>query len=106
MKNKYIQDVKTKAIFSPDKVQPQILFTEGELKVVTVGLEAGQSIPAHPEGLAVYTFLEGQGVMIVDGERMAVKPGATIITQPGALRGVEAESKLIFVGVRITTLPD
>ena len=104
MKCKYIPDIKTEVIFSSEKVQPQILLTEGELKVLTVGLEAGQSIPLHPEGLAVYTFLKGRGVMIVDGERMAVKPGATIITPEGSKRGVEAESQMIFVGIRISEM--
>lgn len=105
MKYKYFPDVKTKVIFSSEKVQPQILLIEGELKVITAGLNAGQSIQIHPEGLAVYTFLKGTGVMIVDGERLAVKPGATIVTPTGAQRGIEAESEMIFVATRISEIP-
>ena len=105
METKYISDVKSKVIFSSEKVQPQILFTDGELKVLTAGLKAGQSIPVHPEGLAVYTFLKGHGVMVVDGERMAVKPGATIVTPTGSKRGVEAETEMIFVATRISGIP-
>jgi quercetin dioxygenase-like cupin family protein len=105
MTYRYFPDVKTRAIFSSEGPQPQNLYTEGQTKVITVGLEAGQKIPAHPEGLAVYTFLEGNGWMIVDDERLAVGPGATVITLAGARRGIEAESQLIFVAARITELP-
>lgn len=104
MAYKYFSDAKAKAVFSMEGPQPQILYTEGQLKVITVGLRAGQKIPVHPEGLAVYTFIEGNGWMIVDGERLAVAPGATIITLAGAERGVEAESQLIFVAARISEL--
>ncbi len=104
MAYRYYPDAKAKAVFSADGPQPQILYTEGQLKVITVGLQAGQKIPVHPEGLAVYTFLEGNGWMIVDGERLAVAPGSVVITLAGAGRGVEAESQLIFVAARISEL--
>lgn len=103
---KYFSDVKTKVIFSSEGPQPQSLFTEGQLKVITAGLKAGQKIPVHPEGLAVYTFIEGNGWMIVDGERLAVGPGTAVITLAGAQRGIEAESQLIFVAARISELSD
>ena len=104
MTYKYFPDVKTRVLFSSEGPQPQNLYTEGQLKVITAGLKAGQKIPAHPEGLALYTFLEGNGWMVVDGERLAVGPGSTVITLAGAQRGIEAESQLIFIAVRITEL--
>lgn len=102
MAYKYSPDVKTKVVLSPDGPQPQILYTEGQLKVLTAGLDAGQKIPVHPEGLAVYTFLEGNGWMLVDGERLAVGPGACVVTLAGAPRGIEAETRLVFLAVRIS----
>jgi quercetin dioxygenase-like cupin family protein len=105
MAYKYFADVKTRVIFSPQGAQPQGLFTDGQLKVITAGLEAGQSIPPHPEGLAIYTFLEGSGAMIVDGERLPVGPGATVITLSGALRSIEADTRLIFIAARISEIP-
>jgi copper chaperone CopZ len=36
--------------------------------------------------------------MVVDGERMHVKPGATVIVPQGVRRGVEAETRLAFLG--------
>lgn len=102
MSYKYFPDAKEKAIFSPDGPQPQSLYTEGTLKVMIAGLEAGQSIPVHPEGLAIYTFLEGKGWMVVDGDRLSVSPGAMVITPAGAKRGIESESRLIFMAARLT----
>ncbi len=67
-----------------------------------VGLEAGQKIPIHTEGLAQFQFLEGKGVMVVDGKRLQVGPGTVIITQEGTPRGIEAETQLKFMTVRIT----
>jgi quercetin dioxygenase-like cupin family protein len=104
MTYKYFSDVKTKVIFSTEGPQPQSLYTEGQLKVITAGLEAGQKIPIHPEGLAVYTFLEGKGWMVVDGERLLVEPGACVITLAGAQRGIEADTRLVFLAARISEL--
>ena len=100
----YFPSTQEKAVFSPDGPQPQVLFMQGEVKVLVGGLEAGQKIPAHPEGLAVYYFLEGRGWMLVDGERLAVGPGCTVITLEGAARGMEAETRLTFLASRITEL--
>jgi quercetin dioxygenase-like cupin family protein len=105
MRYKHFADVKAKVIFSSEGAQPQSLYTEGQLKVITAGLEAGQKIPIHPEGLAVYTFLEGNGWMIVDGERLLVGPGACVITLSGAQRGIEADTRLIFLAARISESP-
>ena len=104
MAYKYFSDVKTKVVFSPEGPQPQGLYSKGQIKVITAGLEAGQKIPIHPEGLAIYTFLEGQGWMIVDGERLFVEPGACVVTLAGAKRGIEADTQLIFLAARISEL--
>ena len=102
MTYKYFSDVKTKVIFSSEGPQPQCLCTEDEFKIITAGLEVGQKIPIHPEGLAIYTFLEGNGWMVVDGERLPVGPGAMVITQPGTQRGINADNRLVFVVTRIS----
>src|SRR5512146_3432260 len=104
MTYQYYPHTQDKAVFSPDGPQPQVLFLQGEVKVLVGGLEAGQKIPPHPEGLAVYHFLEGRGWMLVDGERLAVTQGTTVITPEGAPRGMEAETRLIFLAARITEL--
>ncbi len=87
-------------VFSPDGPQPQKLLETEALMAVLVGLEAGQKIPPHPAPTAVYHFLEGNGWMIVDGERLAVQPGATVVAPDGATRGIEAETRLAILATR------
>lgn len=87
--------------FSPEGPQPRILAEIANLKVILGGLEADQRIPTHPEGLATYCFLEGNGWMTVEDERFAVRAGMVVITPAGARRGVEAESRLAFLASRI-----
>jgi quercetin dioxygenase-like cupin family protein len=101
MTYKYFSDVKTNVVFSPEGSQPQVLYAGDQLKVITVGLEAGQTIVIHPEGVIVYTFLEGKGWMVVDSERLKVGPGTVVIIMEGTQRGIEADSRLIFIATRI-----
>ncbi len=101
MSHKYYPNPLEKVVLSSEGPKPQELYTEGELKVIAAGLEAGQKIPVHPEGLSVFHFVEGRGVMIVDGQRLAVAPGTVVVASYGAPRGMEAETKLKFVAVRV-----
>ena len=101
MAERYFRDVKAGVVFSEEGPQPHSLFSDGALKLIAAGLNEGQVIPVHPEGLAVYTFLEGSGWMLVDGERLEVGPGAVVITLAGARRGIEAQTRLTFVALRI-----
>lgn len=94
-------DWKEKVVFSPEGPQPQVLVENEKLRVIIAGLEVGQKIPPHPDALAVYHFLEGTGWMIVDDERYRVSPGATVITPEGAKRGVETETRLVFLATRV-----
>ena len=61
-------------VFSAGSPKPQILMETDSLKVVLVGLEGGNKIP--------------------------VRAGATVVVPDGAKRGVEAETKLAFLGVQ------
>lgn len=88
------------AVFDSSGPRPQFLVDSEKLKVIVVGLESGQQIPAHPETLAVYQFLSGEGTMIVNGVDYAVSAGATIVAPPGAARGMRASSRLIFLAVK------
>jgi quercetin dioxygenase-like cupin family protein len=88
------------AVFDGDGPRPQFLLDTATLKVIVAGLEPGQQIPAHPESLAVYHFLAGEGVMTVDDEALAVAAGATVIAPAGAARGMRATSRLTFLAVK------
>jgi quercetin dioxygenase-like cupin family protein len=94
-------DWREKVVFAPDSPKPQVLMENDKLKVVIGGLEAGQKIQPHPEGASVFHFLEGSGWMIVGDERFAVKSGATVVTPADAQRGIEAETRLVFLAARV-----
>jgi hypothetical protein len=38
--------------------------------------------------------------MIVDDERLAIRPGAIVVVSDGAVRGVAAETRLAFLGTQ------
>ena len=95
---KVISNWKDKVAYSPTGPQHNLLIGTDRYRAVLVGLEAGQSIAPHPSTAATYHILEGSGWMTVDGERLAVEPGATVVVPEGASRGVEAETRLAFLG--------
>jgi quercetin dioxygenase-like cupin family protein len=81
--------------------QPTLLCDEPDLRVLVAGLEPGGRIPPHPGPRAVYHFLEGEGVMVLDGRSHPVTAGVTVIAPAGSTRGIEAVSRLAFLGVRL-----
>ena len=91
---------KESVLFTTEGPGHQELIVTDTFRAVLVGLEAGQKIPPHPTSAAAYHFLEGSGAMIVDGERLAVEAGATVVVPSGAPRGVEAETRLAFLGTQ------
>ncbi len=95
-------DWKVSVVFASNGPQAQILLENTQVKVVIVGLEAGQKLPPHPQTLAIYHFLEGTGWMIVDDQRYPISAGATIITPNGSKRGIEAETRLAFLATRMS----
>lgn len=96
-----VPDTREAAHYSATGPEPNVLFQNERIKVIAAGLEAGQEIPEHPEALAVYHVLEGKGQMMVDGEPIAVGPGATVVTPAGSTRGLAAETRLSFLATRI-----
>ena len=94
-------DWKDKLVYGEEGPEPQVLMEDEKIKLILGGLKPGQRIPNHPEGQAVYSFLEGNGWMTVDGERMPVSAGAIITMPEGTVRGMEAETQLSFLAVRI-----
>ncbi len=91
-----------RVVYSAEGLRPVILSVDEKAKVVLAGLEPGQVIPPHPEVYGVFHCLEGKGWMEVDGERLPFEAGATIIVPDGATRGVQAETRLAFLAVRIS----
>jgi quercetin dioxygenase-like cupin family protein len=96
----YVADTKSKASFASDGPKPQFLTDTPEFKALVVGLEAGQQIPLHPGEAAMYHFLEGSGLMTVGEETFAIAPGVTILVPSGTVRGMNAKTRVIFLGAK------
>ncbi|MEZ4669701.1 MAG: hypothetical protein R3E39_17490 [Anaerolineae bacterium] len=96
-----IPDWREKVVYASDGPKPLFLAESDQIKFVLAGLEAGQKIPVHPDTLAMYHFLDGSGWMVVDGERIAVGAGTTVVAPDGAARGMEAETRLAFIASRV-----
>lgn len=94
----YLADTKSRAVFAADGPKPQFLIDTPQFKVLVVGLEAGGQIPVHPDGAAMYHFLEGEGLMTVDEEAFAIKPGVTVVAPGGSKRGMNAKTRIVFLG--------
>lgn len=85
--------------YSDDGPGVSLLHQSAELKVVLVGLHPGQMLPPHPGPTASFSFLDGEGVMLVGDEEIAVSAGAVVVVPSGQMRSVRAETTdLAFVG--------
>lgn len=96
----FYPDIENQVIFGETRPHPQFLVDSEQMKVILAGLEPGQQIPPHPESLAMYHFLSGSGVMQVNEDHFPVGPGATVITPPNAVRGMKAETRLVFLAAK------
>ena len=94
----YFADTKAKAVFATDGPKPQFLIDTPNFKALVVGLEAGGQIPAHPGEAAMYHFLEGTGLMTVGDEAFEIKPGVTVVVPSGVKRGMNAKTRVVFLG--------
>ena len=90
-------------VYSAEGPQPQILMENDDIRILVAGLEPGQKLAEHCETAAMYHFLEGTGWMLVDGERLEVGPGATVVMPGGTVRGMEAATRLTFLATRISS---
>lgn len=96
----YFAETKSKAVFAAEGPKPQFLIDTPTFKALVVGLEMGGQIPMHPGEAAMYHFLEGEGLMTVDDETFAIKPGVTVVVPSGAKRGMNAKTRMIFLGAK------
>ncbi len=85
--------------------QPVLLHDEPDLRVLIAGLDPGGRIPPHPGPRAVYHILEGEGWMVIDEATQRVAAGMTVVAPAGSSRGIEATTRLAFLGVRVGSEP-
>ncbi len=98
MSDIYFANTKSMAVFAAEGPKPQFLVDTPQFKTLVVGLEAGGQIPVHPGEAAMYHFLEGEGLITVDDETFAIRPGVTVVVPSGARRGMNARTRVIFLG--------
>lgn len=84
--------------FGTDEPHLQPLLDNESTKMVLVGLESKQQIPAHAAPSAVYYFIEGSGWMTINDDRFEVWPGLIVRAPEGAHRGIEANTRVVFLG--------
>lgn len=96
------QNWEEKVVYPAEGADPQVLAQSEKFKAVIAGLAAGQKIPPHPEAPGVYIFQEGTGLMTVDEKQIEVAPGTVVITAAGAVRSIEAHTRLSFIAVRVS----
>ena len=94
----YFSETISKAVFAADGPKPQFLIDTPKFKSLVVGLEAGGQIPVHPGEAAMYHFLEG--LMTVGDETFDIKPGVTVVAPSGAKRGMNAKTRVVFLGAK------
>lgn len=66
-------------------------------------LPAGAEVPfyhAHQQNEELYLFLEGDGAIELDGEKLAVKANDAVRVAPSVMRKVMATSKLRYLCVQ------
>ena len=97
----YYPDWHEQITYAPTGPQPTVRRADDKAKIILAGLDAGQRIPEHPEAASLYHFLEGTGCMTVDGQAYDAKPGVTLLLTAGAVRGLEAHTRLAFLAVRL-----
>ena len=83
--------------FGADGPAPRKLVDTPDFKSVIVGLEKGQAIPPHAAHVATFHILQGTGRLTAGGEEFDVGPGATAVIPNGVLRGIEADTRLVFL---------
>lgn len=67
-------------------------------------LPAGGAVPfyhAHKQNEEVYLFLEGEGVIELDGEKVAVRANDAVRVAPSVMRKVSAKTELRFLCVQV-----
>lgn len=84
--------------FNPGGPGVTLLHESAELKVVLVGLRAGQSLPVHPGPAASFHFLDGAAVMVIGDDEVHVSAGAIVVVPSGANRAIRAVTDVVFLG--------
>lgn len=67
-------------------------------------LKAGQAVPffhAHKENEEIYFFIEGNGAMVLDGEKIAVGKNDILRVSPPVMRKMRAVTDLRYLCIQV-----
>lgn len=53
----------------------------------------------HKRGTELYYVLEGEGAVVLDGERHAVKKGSLVHIPPGVVHAAEGRMRVLVIGI-------
>lgn len=98
-----------------DKVVNQIMFAEkswGSYKVIDAGeksltikvmLNAGHKMNYHSHNrrTEIWNIISGSGVVVLDGEKISVKPGDSIFIPLGSKHTIIADTELILIEIQM-----
>lgn len=80
-----------------------VFYEAGKHKAQVVGLEPGQRIPpCSMDQDVVFVVLEGEGEIIVDAERVSVRPSSWIfVPKESRTRSIEARKQMTILATQV-----
>lgn len=95
-------NVYEEAVFSSKGFLARRLHRSSRMRVLVLGLNPGQRIPAHPDRVdTLFLVVEGSGKFIIDEQEHEVSPGAFVSVKAGVSRGIEACTKMIVLMINL-----
>jgi len=89
--------------FSKESYTKHVFFELGKFRAQVMGLEAGQEIPpCRMEHDVIFVVLDGQGVILVDGEEQLVGKSALVfVPKERETRSIKAMTNMSLLAVQI-----
>ena len=78
------------AVYTPSKMGKSTIFESSRLLVGLNAFESGQehALHAHAGQDKVYQVIEGEGVFLLEGRELAMRPGDLLVAPEGVAHGV------------------
>jgi quercetin dioxygenase-like cupin family protein len=98
----HVVDTANLTSFSSEKVLSSSLLDIGKVRVLSVNLEAGQTIPpCNMSATVLYYVIEGQGALRVVDEQVRVQTGSLVVVPPGTERSISAENRMRVLAMQL-----
>ena len=98
----HVVDTANLTSFSSEKVLSSPLLDIGKVRVLSVNLEAGQTIPpCNMSATVLYNVIDGQGALRVVDEQVRVQTGSLVVVPPGTERSISAENRMRVLAMQL-----